>query len=37
MGRAADLYHCLCCGCGDTPDCCCDFIYDIDTRYYNQQ
>ena len=37
MGRRSNIQQCVCCGCGDTPDCCCDFIYNIDTRYYNQQ
>ena len=37
MGRASNIEQCLCCGCAETSDCCCDFIYDIDTRYYNQQ
>jgi len=30
------LEWCECCGCNEPQDCCCDFISDIDTRYYNQ-
>ena len=28
---------CQCCGCNEDQECCCNFIYSIDTRYYNQQ
>lgn len=37
MGSLSNKELCLCCGCGDSSECCCDFISYINTNYYNTQ